>query len=164
MAGEHQGHHLVADLRVGEPLPRLVADSDQEAEDVLLLRIGVCRRLRDLAEDDLVQHRARARPSSPGRTGAAQQPQLEVDPVEAEGALEMLGRGGALAGLIGVEPEQRAHRDPHRKVAHPLVDVDDCAVPQLRDRRLGLDSIAATVAATCSRWKAGIMIARARSW
>ena len=51
-----------------------------------------------------------------GEPGPAQQPQGEVDPVVAERALEVLGRGGALAGLVGVEPEQRPHRDPHRQV------------------------------------------------
>ena len=44
MAGEHQGHHLVADLLVGEALPRLVADADQEAEDVILLSSAAARR------------------------------------------------------------------------------------------------------------------------
>ena len=60
---------------------------------------------------------------------------MEVDAVEAERALEVLGRGGALAGLVGVEAEQRPHRDPHRQAAHPLVDVDNLAGAQALDRR-----------------------------
>ena len=129
------------------------------------LGVGVGAAAGDLAEDDLVEHLARGDHLAPGRAGAAQQPQREVDPVVAERALEVLGRGGALAGLVGIEPEQRPHRDPHRQVAHPVVDVDDlppsgsCAIAASASV-----AIAATAAAICSRWKAGIMIARARSW
>ena len=90
---------------------------------------------------------------------------MEVGAVEAEGALEVLGRGGALAGLVGVEAEQGAHRDPHRQPAHPLVDVDHLAVRAAASiAGVASATIASTEAATCSRWKAGIMIARARSW
>ena len=135
VTGEHQGHHLVADLLVGEALPRLVAHADQQAEDVHLAPGRGCPALGDLAVDDLVEHGARAHHLRPGRAGAAQQAQVEVGPVEAERPLEVLGGGGALAGLVGVEPEQRPHRDPHRQPAHPLVDVDDLARPQALDRR-----------------------------
>ena len=88
---------------------------------------GLCRRCGDLAEDDLVEDLARGEHLAPGRARAAQEAQREVDPVELERALEVLGGGGALAGLVGVEAEQGAHRDPHRQAAHPLVDVDDLA-------------------------------------
>ena len=139
MAGEHQGHHLVADLAVGEFLAAGTAGAGQEAEDVAPGRVRICPAAGDLAEDDLVEHLARAVHPAPGRARAAQQAEGEVDPVEAEGALEVLGRGGALAGLVGVEPEQGPHRDPHRQVAHPLVDVGDLADRQSRDRPVGLD-------------------------
>ena len=55
MAGEHQGHHLVADLAVGEGLAALAAGADQEAEDVLAAGVGVGAAAGDLAEDDLVE-------------------------------------------------------------------------------------------------------------
>ena len=93
----------------------------------------------DLAEDDLVEDLAGGDHLAPGRSRAAHQAQVEVDPVVAERALEVLGRGGALAGLVGIEAEQRPHRDPHRQVAHPLVDVDHLADRQGVDRLIGLD-------------------------
>ena len=135
MAGEHQGHQLVADLLVGEPLPRLVANADQEAEDVHPALVTGGAALGDLGVDDLVEHRPRARHLRPGRAGAAQQAQVEVGAVEAERALEVIRCGSALAGLVGIEPEQGAHRDPHRQPAHPLVDVDHLALAQPLDRR-----------------------------
>ena len=75
MAGEHQRHHLVADLAVGERLAALAADVDQEAEDVAALGVGLGAAAGDLAEDDLVEHLARGDQLAPGRAGAAQQPQ-----------------------------------------------------------------------------------------
>ena len=139
MTGEHQRHHLVADLLVGEALPRLIAHPDQEAEDVHALRVGTGATLGDLAVDDLVEDRPRSDHLRPGRARTAQQTQVEVDPVEAERPLEVLGCGGALAGLVRVEAEQRAHRDPHRQPPHPLVEVDHLAEAQRVDRlrRLG---------------------------
>ena len=98
MAGEHQGHHLVAHLAVGERLARLAAGAEQEAEDVLALVVRGRAAAVDLAEDDLVEHLPRGDQLAPGRARAAQQAQRVVDPVEAERALEVLGRGGALAG------------------------------------------------------------------
>lgn len=139
MAGEHQGHHLVADLAVGEGLAALTAGADQETEDVAATGVGRGAAAGDLAEDDLVEDPAGGDELAPGRAGATQQPQPEVDPVVVQGALEVLGRGGALAGLVGVEPEQGPHRDPHRQVAHPLIDVDHLAGPQRRDRLPRLD-------------------------
>ena len=139
MAGEHQGHHLVADLAVAEFLAAGAAGADQEAEDVAAAGVRVGAAAGDLAEDDLVEHLARAAHLAPGRARAAQQAQGEVDPVVLERALEVLGRGGALARLVGIEAEQRPHRDPHRQVAHPLVDVDHLADRQGVDRAVGLD-------------------------
>ena len=111
-------------------LPRLVADAEQEAEHVAAAGVRAAAAAGDLAEDDLVEHGARGEHLAPGRARAAQEAQREVDPVELEGALEVLGGGGALAGLVGVEPEQGPHRDPHRQAPHPLVDVDDLAGAQ----------------------------------
>ena len=135
MAGEHQRHQLVADLAVGEALPRLVADVEQQAEHVHPARVRARAAVGDLVEDDLVEHFARGEHLAPGRARAAQEAEREIDPVELEGPLEVLGRGRAFAGLVGVEPEQGAHRDPHRQPPHPLVDVDDLAAAQHLDRR-----------------------------
>ncbi len=165
MAGEHQGHHLVAHLAVGERLARFAAGAEQEAEDVLALVVGRGAPALDLTEDDLVEHLPRGDQLAPGRAGAAQQAQRVVDPVETERALEVLGRSGALAGFVGVEPEQGAHRDPHRQVAHPVVDVDHrVRAAGCRSPPLPRSTIASTDAVSWRRWKAGIMIARARSW
>ena len=165
VAGEHQGHQLVADLLVGEPLPRLVPHPEQEAEHVQPAGVGALPAMGDLVEDDLVEHRPRGEHLAPGRAGAAQEAQREVDPVELERALEVLGGGGALAGLVGVEAEQGAHRDPHRQAAHPLVDVDDLARPAGASIAGPASAIiASTEAPTCSRWKAGIIVARTWSW
>ena len=69
MAGEHQGHHLVADLAVGECLSRLAAGAQQEAEDVAAAGARVGTAARDLAEDDLVEHGARGDHLAPGEPG-----------------------------------------------------------------------------------------------
>ena len=128
MAGEHQGHHLVADLAVGERLARLAAGAEQEAEDVAAARRPGSARRRAISPKTISSRTAReAIILRQGEPGPRSSRSAEVDPVEAERALEVLGRGGALAGLVGVEAEQRPHRDPHRQVAHPLVDVDDLA-------------------------------------
>jgi hypothetical protein len=59
VAGEHQGHHLVADLGVGEFLAAGALGAGQEAEDVAPVRIRVGAASGDLAEDDLVEDFAR---------------------------------------------------------------------------------------------------------
>ena len=129
VAGEHQRHQLVADLAVGEALAGLVADAEQQAEHVHAgSASGSAAPLGDLGEDDLVEDLARGEHLAPRRAGPAQEAQREVDPVEIEGALEVLGGGGPLPCLVGVEAEQGAHRDPHRQAAHPGVDVDDLAL------------------------------------
>ena len=139
MAGEHQGHQLVANLPVGEALAGLVADAEQQAEHVHPARVGVCRRWAISAKTISSSTLPRGEHLAPGRARAAQEAQREIDPVELEGALEVLGRGGAFARLVGVEAEQRAHRDPHRQAPHPLVDVDDPAPRASLDRRRRLD-------------------------
>ena len=147
MAGEHQGHHLVADLAVGEALARLAAGAEQEAEDVAAAASGSARR-RAISPKTISSSTARERDhlatrASRGRAAAA----VEVDAVEAEGALEVLGRRSALAGLVGIEPEQRPHRDPHRQLPHPLVDVDDLAgTAAARSRASASSPIASTAA------------------
>jgi hypothetical protein len=95
---------------------------------------------RDLVEDDLVEDLPRGNQLAPGGAWTAQEPQVEVDPVVAEGALEVLRGSRALARLVGIEPQQGPHRDPHRQVPHPLVDVDDLAHRQGVDRPVGLQS------------------------
>jgi hypothetical protein len=91
------------------------------------------------------------RQGEPGRAGSA----AGSRSVEAERPLEVLGRGGALAGLVGVEPEQGAHRDPHRQAAHPVVDVDDLAGAQRSIAGVASAIIASTEATICSRWEGG---------
>ena len=135
MTGEHQRHHLVAHLLGGEALAGLVAHAEQEAEDVATGLVRIRPTTGDLVVDDLVEDGARAHHLRPGRAGAAQQPQVEVDAVEAESALEVLRGGRSLPRLVGVEPEQGPHRDPHRQPPHPLVYVDDLAGSQTLDRR-----------------------------
>ena len=112
---------------------------------------GSARPLDDLAVDDLVEHAARAHHLRPGRAWAAQQAQVEVGSVEAERPLEVLGGGGSLAGLVGIEAEQRPHRDPHRQAAHPLVDVD-----HLPGRKR---SIAGVASATIASHRGGDLLA-----
>ena len=139
VAGEHQRHHLVADLAVGEaPRPASPRAPTSRLSMSWRPESGSARRRAISPKTISSSTCARGEHLAPGRAGPAQQAPLEVDPVVAERALEVLGRGGALAGLVGIEAEQRAHRDPHRQVAHPVVDVDDLARPQPRDRRLGL--------------------------
>lgn len=125
MAGEHQGHHLVADLAVGEALAVLAAGGDEQAEDVLAAGVGGGAAAADLLVDDPVEDGARGHQLAPRRARAAQQAEREVDAEEAERRLEVVRRHRALAAVVGVEAEQRPHRDPHRQVAHPGVDVDD---------------------------------------
>ena len=60
---------------------------------------------------------------------------MEVDAVEAERSLEVLGSSRPLARFVGIEAEQGPHSDPHRQVPHPLVDVDHLAGTQALDRR-----------------------------
>ena len=137
----------------------------QQAEDVAAAAVGVGAAAGDLLVDDPVEDLPRGDHLAPGRARAAQQAQGEVDAEEAERALEVLGRGGALAAVVGVEAEQRPHRDPHRQPAHPGVDVDHGVGAQARrSPPPPRSTIAAVEASTCSRWKAGSMIARARSW
>ena len=64
---------------------------------------------------------------------------MEVDPVEAERPLELVGGRGAAPAVVRIEAQERPHRDPHRQVARPVVDVHDRAGLQRRHRgvRLG---------------------------
>ena len=135
VAGEHQGHQLVADLAVGKPSPASSRTSSSRLSTSHPPGIRALPAMRDLGEDDLVEDPPRGQRLAPRRPRPAQEAQREVDPVELERPLEMLGRGRAFARLVGVEPEQGAHRDPHRQPPHPLVDVDDLAAAQHLDRR-----------------------------
>ncbi len=76
---------------------------------------------------------------SPRRALAAEHSQQVVAGVERERLLEQ-GGGVDRARLraVGIEPEQRAHRDPHREVARPVVEVHVGARLELLDRPLGL--------------------------
>ncbi len=90
MAGEHQRHHLVADLAVGEALAVLAAGGDEQAEDVAAAGVGGGAAAADLLVDDPVEDGARGHQPAPRRAGAAQQAQGEVDAEEAERRLEVV--------------------------------------------------------------------------
>ena len=45
-------------------------------------------------------------------------------PVEAERAFEVVRRTSPGVAVVGVEPQQCPHCDPHRELARPVVDVD----------------------------------------
>ncbi len=124
MPGEHQRDRLVAHLLVRELRAVLVGRLEQEPEDVERL-VGRRRpAAADLVEQDLVQDLAGAVHLPPRRPGSAKEPVDVVDPVVGERALEVVGGGLAPAAVVRVEAQEGAHRDPHRQVPRPFVDVD----------------------------------------
>ena len=108
MAGEHQRHHLVADLAVGEGLAVLAAGGDEQAEDVLAARVGGGAAAADLLVDDPVEDTAGGDHLAPGRAGAAQQAQGEVDAEVAERLLEFLKTYGDLKNDFAYAGTERA--------------------------------------------------------
>ena len=134
VAGEEQRQHLVADLLVGEADPLGVGRLEEHAEDVLAR--AAASPPRDLVEDDPVQH-----PPHPAQAGErATRPADDLEPVlalvEAEATLER--RRDVDAAALGIEAEQGLHRDPHRDVARPVVEVDPGALPPLAKPRVRL--------------------------
>ena len=165
VAGEHQGHQLVADLPVGEALARLVADAEQQAEHVEPAGVGLCAALGDLGEDDLVEHlparRASCARASRGRAGSAARSRSRRTRARARSARRPRrlcpprrdrGRAGPASRSASPGPASTRRRRRPR--------------PARRRSIAGVASaiIASTEAATCSRWKAGIIVARAWSW
>ena len=132
MAGEHQRHDLVADVALGERRAVLVGGLEQQAEDVLAA-LALRAAAIDLAEDQRVQPRARADHPPPRRPRPAQDLAQVVARPEAERLLELVRRvEPARARPIGIEAEERAHRDPQRQLAREAIEVE---------RRVGADAI-----------------------
>ncbi len=136
VAGEEQGHDLVADLQVGERgLAVLVGGVDQQREDVLAALAGGAP-AGDLGVDQAVEGAGGFLLAIPGREGSAEHAQGVVAGVEGEGLLEQGGgvdraRGGA----VGVEAEERAHGDAQGEAAGPGVEVDGGAGGEGLERR-----------------------------
>ena len=133
VAREQQRHDLVADVRVREPRAVLVLGVEQQRQQVLTARTAAAT-ARDLAEDQPVEPAARVEQA--GERGA--RPAQDLEPVllavEGERALELARGVEAVAPRVGVQPEQRAHRDAQRQPARPGVDVDPVARAPRFDR------------------------------
>ena len=130
-------HHLVAKLAVGEAFAVLVAGLDQHREDIPAVGpLGATSR--DLAVDDPVEVAARPLHPRPRRAGAAEQHPPGLGVVEGERPLERGGRLVPDRSASWVEADQRPHRDAHREVADPVVDVDRRAGAPRLERQLRL--------------------------
>ena len=124
MAGEQQRDELVADLLVAEPVGALGRGAQQAAEDVGAISDAVLPALGDRSVHELIQVGAGRSHVRPRRPRTAQQPAIEVDPVELQGALEVSGdRRPAIVG-VGVDAEERAQRYAQRCLTRPAVHVD----------------------------------------
>ena len=135
VAREQQRQHLVADLRVGEARALAVLGLDQEPEDVLAGLAGAPA-AGDLAEDDPVEGAAHSAQAGERASRAADHLEEVLALIEGEAALE--GGRHVDPGPIRVQPEQRPHRDPHRHVAGPVVEVDPIPRPPAAERALRL--------------------------
>ncbi len=96
----------------------------QQAQHVLA---ALARRApaRDLAVDHAVQAPRRALQARPRGERATQEARGVFRRVERQRLLEESRRVGPARGLaVGVQAEQRAHRDPHRQLPRPVVEVD----------------------------------------
>jgi hypothetical protein len=124
VAGEHQRHDLVADVALGERGALLVGGLQEQAEDVLAA-FGARPPAIDLVEDQRVQPRPGADHPPPRRAGPAQDLARVVARPEAERLLELVGRvEPARARPVGIQPEERAHRDPQRQLAGEPIEVE----------------------------------------
>ena len=151
VAGEHQRHDLVADVALGEPRTVLVGGLEQEGEDVLSALAARAAAI-DLGEDQGVEAPAGGHHPPPRRPGRAQDLVRVVARPEAERLLELLRRvEPARPRPVGVQPEERAHRDPQRQLAREAVEVERRVGPDAierptrlggHDRVRGLDALA----------------------
>jgi hypothetical protein len=138
VAREHQRHHLVAHLSVGERAAVLVACVQQQAEHVLP---ALPRRApaRDLRVHDPVELLRRAPQPGPRGERAAQEARGVFGGVKGQRLLEQCRGVRAPGGLlVWVQAEQRPHRDPHRQAARPRVQVHAPPRRHLLQRALGL--------------------------
>ena len=135
VAREQQRQHLVANLRVGEAHALAVLGLDQQPEDVLAGLAGAPA-AGDLAEDDPVEGAAYAPQPGERASRAAHHLKEVLALIEGKAALE--GGRDVDPGPIRVEPEQRPHRDPHRHMAGPVVQVDPIPRSPAVERALGL--------------------------
>ena len=139
VTGHHQGHDLVADLRLVHPLARLrVARVDQAVEDVSASRSCTATG-RDHAVHDAVQALHRALPfqvvgrRDPGkeRHQGASLLRIQVDYVQDLRDLPRMP--------LNIAAEQGRTDDPERQPAHLAVDPDDLVagthVPSAHQRR-----------------------------
>ena len=93
----------------------------------------------DLGVDQDVELARRRLHPPPRRALAAEHAQQVVAGVVRERLLEQAGGvDRARLRAVRVQPEQRAHRDAHRQVAGPVVEVGRRAGHELLDRPLGL--------------------------
>ena len=135
--GEQQRHHLVADLSIVQALAFLVGRVDQQAEHVLAA-LAAAPPPRDLVEDHAVERAARLLHLRERGARPAQHLKQVVARPEPEPLLEAPGDVDPRAGGVGIEPEQRAHRDPERQPTGPVVDVDPRAVAPTIERAVDL--------------------------
>jgi hypothetical protein len=133
--GEQQREHLVAHLAVVEGLAFGVARVHQEPEHVLTGLAG-SPAASDLAEDDPIEGSPDAPQASERAPRATEDLQEVLALIEREPTFE--GGGDVDPGPVRVEAEQRAHGDPHRHVAGPVIEVDAIARPPVGERQLGL--------------------------
>jgi hypothetical protein len=136
--GEQQRHHLVAYLHVVQPVAVLVLGVEQQAENVPAAPAGRAA-VGYLGVDQGVELAGSDLHARPRRALSAEHPQQVVARVERQRLLEQAGgvdRPGPAA--VRVQPEQGTHRDPHREVARPVVQVDRRSRLELLDRPLGL--------------------------
>ena len=123
MAGEQQGHYLVAHLHVGERVAVLVMGVEQQAEDVLAA-LAARAAAGDLRVDELVELARRRLQPRPGGEWAAEDAQQILAGVVRQRLLEQAGRVDRSGSrTVGVEPEQRAHRNTHGQAAGPVVQI-----------------------------------------
>ncbi len=166
VAGEQEGHDLVADLQVGEGgFAVLVGGVDQQREDVLAALAGGAA-AGDLGVDQAVEGAGGFLLAIPGCEGPAEHAQGVVAGVEGEGLLEEGGGvDGACCGAVGVEAEERAHGDAQGEAAGPGVEVDGGAGDEgHRARRRSRSSMVSSEERMRSWWKAGSMIRREARW
>ncbi len=138
MTGEHQRHHLVADLEIAEAVAVLVLGVEEQAEDVqaALARPAT---LADLLVDERVELLRGGLEARPGRAGAAEHAEDVLRGVEGEGLLEQAGGvDRPRRPAVGVEAEERAHGDAESEAARPRVEVDGAAGGQFPQRSRGL--------------------------